>query len=337
MRAHGGMAQLCVLRHGRVVLDRQVRCTPRALFWLFSASKPFIATQVHLLAERGVISLDDPVAAYWPAYASRGKGGITVRHVLTHRAGVPFASGSEFGDALAMTRWDRAVRQAQGARPRWPAGQVVAYHAMTYGFILGEVIRRVTGRAVATQMAADILGPLGLGDTHLGIPDHAWERCVPVDADSLGDRAQAWIWNRRSIRQAVIPAAGISTTARDMARFYQMLLDAGCLDGVRILSPDTVTEATRVSSEGEIDRVLGRPMRWAHGFVLGRPGQQTPMGRLASSQAFGHAGSGSVCSAWADPACGVVFVYLTNRLVTNSDLGARYQCEISDAIRTACK
>jgi CubicO group peptidase (beta-lactamase class C family) len=90
--------------------------------------------------------LDDPVATYWPAYASRGKGDITIGHVLTHRAGVPFASGSEFGDALTMTRWDTAVRQAQGARPRWPYGQVVAYHAMTYGFILGEVIRRVTGR-----------------------------------------------------------------------------------------------------------------------------------------------------------------------------------------------
>jgi CubicO group peptidase (beta-lactamase class C family) len=131
MRAHGGMAQLCVLRHGQVVLDRQIRCTPQALFWLFSASKPFIAMQAHLLAERGAISLDDPVAAYWPEYASRGKDAITIRHVLTHRAGVPFASGSELGDALTMTRWDRAVRKAQDARPRWPAGHVVAYHAMT--------------------------------------------------------------------------------------------------------------------------------------------------------------------------------------------------------------
>jgi CubicO group peptidase (beta-lactamase class C family) len=336
MRACGGRAQLCVLRHGRVVLDRQVGCAPGSLFWLFSAGKPFVAAQVHLLAERGAISLDDPVAAYWPAYASRGKGGITVRHVLAHRAGVPFATGSELGDALTMTRWDMAVRQAQRARPRWPPGQVAAYHAMTWGFILGELVRRVTGRAVASQMAADILGPLGLRDTHLGIPGSAWHRRVPVDARGLGGRAQAWVWNRRSVRQAVIPAAGISATARDVARFYQMMLDGGRLGRARVLSPGTVAEATRASCEEETDRVLGRPVRWAHGFALGRPGRQTPMGRLASGRAFGHAGSGSACSAWADPACGVVLVYLTSRLVTSSDLGVRHQCEVSDAIRTAC-
>lgn len=336
VRAYGGMAQLCVLRHGQVVLDRQIGCTPTALFWLFSASKPLIAAQVHLLAGRGAVSLDDPVAAYWPDYASQGKDGITVRHVLTHRAGVPFASGTEFGDALTMTCWDRAVRQAQDARPRWPAGQVVAYHPMTWGFILGEVIRRVTGQPVTSQLADDLLRPLGLTDTHLGVPDIAWDRCVPVTAGRLSGRAQAWVWNRRRVRQAVIPAAGISTTARDLARFYQMMLDGGQIGGARILSPDTVAEATRVSADGETDRVLNRPVRRAHGFVLGHPGQQTPMGRLASTRAFGHAGSGSACNAWADPACDVVFVYLTNRLGTG-DLGARHQCQVSDAIRTACR
>ena len=337
MREHDATAQLCVLRHGQVVLDRQNRCTPKALFFLLSASKPFIAVQVHLLAERGTLSLDDPVAAYWPEYARNGKDKITIRHVLTHRAGVPFASGSEFGDALTMTRWDRAVRQAQDARPRWPAGQEVAYHPMTYGFILGEVIRRVTGQHVAGQIAADLLNPLGLRDTHLGIPDSAWDRRMPVTARSPYDRAQAWVFNRRRVRQAVIPATGISTTAHDLARFYQMLLNGGHLDGARILSPGTVAEATRVSSEGAADRVLGRPVRRAHGFTLAQPGQQTPMGRLASAQTFGHAGSGSICNAWADPASGIVFTYLTNRLVTSSDLGARHQCEVSDAIRTACR
>jgi CubicO group peptidase (beta-lactamase class C family) len=335
VRAYGGIAQLCVLRHGQVVLDRQIRCTPQALFWLFSASKPFISAQVHLLAERGAISLDDPVAAHWPEYASHGKDSITVRHVLTHRAGVPFASGSELGDALTMTCWHRAVRQAQEAKPRWPAGQVVAYHPMTWGFILGEVIRRVTGQPPASQLAAGILGPAGLGDTHLGVPDSARDRCVPVAGGRLSDRAQAWTWNRRTVRQAVIPAAGISTTARDLALFYQMLLDGGRLDGVRIMSPDTVAEATRVSSEGEIDRTRGWPVRYAHGFQLGSPGRQTGMGRMAGTRTFGHAGSRCVTNAWADPASGLVFVYLTNRLRAG-DLGVRHQCQVSDAIRMAC-
>jgi CubicO group peptidase (beta-lactamase class C family) len=333
--AYGGIAQLCVLRHGQVVLDRQIGCTPRELFWLFSASKPFIAAQVHLVAERGAISLDDPVAAYWPEYAGQGKDRITVRHVLTHRAGVPFASGSELGDALTMTRWDRAVRQAQKARPRWPAGQVLAYHPMTWGFILGEVIRRVTRQAVASQLADTLLRPLGLADTHLGIPDSAWDRCVPVTAGRLPDRGEALIWNRRRVRQAVIPAAGVSTTARDLARFYQMLLDGGRADGVRLMSPGTIAEATRLSSEGETDRTRGWPVRYGHGFQLGSPGRQTGMGRMASPQAFGHAGRRCVTNAWADPARGVVFVYLTSSIKAG-DLSVRHQCQVSDAILAAC-
>ena len=158
---------------------------------------------------------------------------------------------------------------------------------------------------------------------------------MPVAGGRLSDRAQAWTWNRRTVRQAVIPAAGISTTARDLALFYQMLLDGGRLDGVRIMSPDTVAEATRVSSAGEIDRTRGWPVRYAHGFQLGSPGRQTGMGRMASTRTFGHAGSRCVTNAWADPASGLVFVYLTNRLVAG-DLGVQHQCQVSDAIRMAC-
>src|SRR5216683_1581154 len=145
VRARGAVAQLCVLRDGQVVLDRRFGCRADALFWVFSVSKPFVALLVHLLAERGELALDDPVAACWPAYARDGKDAITIRHVLTHRAGVPVSSRSLLGDAMAMTSWDRAVRQAESARPRWPAGQVPAYHTLSYGFILGELLRRVTG------------------------------------------------------------------------------------------------------------------------------------------------------------------------------------------------
>ena len=207
---------------------------------------------------------------------------------------------------------------------------------MTWGFILGEVIRRVTGQPPASQIAAGLLRPAGLGDTYLGVPDSAWDRCVPVAAGRLSDRAQGWIWNRRGVRQAVIPAAGVSTTARDLARFYQMLLDGGRLGGVPVMSADTVAEATRLSSEGETDRTRGWPVRYAHGFQLGSPGRQTGMGRAASARTFGHAGSRCVTNAWADPACGVVFVYLTSRLEPG-DLGVRHQCQVSDAIRRACR
>jgi CubicO group peptidase (beta-lactamase class C family) len=160
VQARGAMVQLCVLRHGQVVLDRQFGCRADALFWVFSVSKPFVALLVHLLAERGELALDDPVAVYWPAYARHGKDAITIRHVLTHRAGVPIASRGLLGDVRAMTNWDRAVRQAESARPRWPAGQVPAYHTLTYGFILGELLRRVTGVPVPGLLAAEFCGPL---------------------------------------------------------------------------------------------------------------------------------------------------------------------------------
>ena len=142
--AHGATAQLCVLQHGRVVLDRSFGCAPDALFWTFSASKPFVALLTHLLAERGSVDLDDPVARYWPAFRARGKGEVTIRQVLQHRSGLSAARGM-LGDALAMADWDRSVRNLERARLRWPPGSVPAYQMIAYGFILGEIVRRVTG------------------------------------------------------------------------------------------------------------------------------------------------------------------------------------------------
>jgi CubicO group peptidase (beta-lactamase class C family) len=116
VEARGAAAQLCVLHRGRVVLDHAVGCAPSDLFWTFSTSKPYTALLVHRLAERGKLDLDDPVAAHWPAFGQRGKDGITIRQVLQHRAGVPFAR-SLVADALAMSDWDRAVRDVERARP----------------------------------------------------------------------------------------------------------------------------------------------------------------------------------------------------------------------------
>lgn len=344
IRAYGAVAQLCVLRDGRVVLDRQFGCSADAMFFTYSVSKPFVALLVHLLAQRGSIRLDDPVARYWPEYARFGKDAITIRHVLAHRAGVPFASGTMLGDALSMANWQRAIRQAENARPRWTAGEAVGYHMVTYGFILGELIRRVTGDPVRERLAADFLGPLGLRDIHLGLPQEMWSRRVPLTARGPRDRARSAIFNLRRTRQAVIPAAGISATARDLAVFYQMLLDGGARapggrggrapGGVRVLRPDTIAEATRVSCDGEVDRILGRPVRYGHGFQLGSPGTGRAIGKLASPETFGHNGS-NICNAWADPGSGLVVVYLTGRVSRRGE-GARHHCAVSDGIRLAC-
>jgi CubicO group peptidase (beta-lactamase class C family) len=335
--ARGATAQLCVLRDGKVVLDRGFGCGPDALFWIFSASKPFVALLVHRLAERGELSLDDRVASHWPEFGQGGKESITVRQVLQHRSGLPVARSPAL-DALAMPDWNRSVRHIERARPSWPPGQVPAYHYISYGFILGELVRRVSGSAVPDVLAAGFLRPLGLHDTHLGLPRDLWSRHVPVRGQGAAGRISQAFVNLPATRRAVIPAAGISTTARDLARFYHALLRGGELDGVRILNPATIEQARRPSSEGEVDRFLKLPIRWSQGFQLGGasrdPATHRPMGRLSSTEAFGHNGS-NCCIAWADPSHRLVFVYLTDRLL-GGHAGARHLGSVSDAIVAAC-
>jgi CubicO group peptidase (beta-lactamase class C family) len=168
IRERGSPAQICVLMRGQIVLDRAFRCTPDGLFFLFSASKPLIALAVHLLAERSALSLDEPVARYWAAFGQRGKDSITIRQVLQHRSGLP-VTRSFMRDAVAMTNWDASVRAIEQATPRYAPGEVKvpAYHVLTYGFILGELVQRVTGVGIREFLRTELLDPLGLNDTSL--------------------------------------------------------------------------------------------------------------------------------------------------------------------------
>jgi CubicO group peptidase (beta-lactamase class C family) len=317
--ARGARAQLCVIQHGRVVLDESYGCEPDALFWIFSASKPFTAVLTHELAVRGGLRLDDPVARYWPEFGARGKDAVTVRQVLQHRSGLSTARGL-IGDALAMGQWSRSVRNLERAALRWAPGSIPAYQTIVYGFILGEVLRRATGVAPATLMETELLRPLGLGDMHLGLPDAYASRGVPV----TGHRVMSWYVNRPAIRRAVIPSAGISATARSVAAFYQALLTGG--GGV--LSAEAIdTARTPSTTGGEIDQTFRSPIRWSQGFQLaGRS-----MGSHAGPSTFGHNGS-NCCLAWADPEQDLVVAYLTDRLVPGPD----HLRDISDAVRAAC-
>jgi CubicO group peptidase (beta-lactamase class C family) len=320
--------------HGEIVLDRAIACSPDALFLIYSASKPFVALLVHLLAERDMLSLDDPVAAHWPEFGQRGKQAITVRHVLQHRAGVPVA-GNLLTTVLHMTDWDRSVRDAERARPRWPPGAVPAYHVMTYGFILGELVQRVAGVSVRDFLASELLAPLGLDDIHLGLADKDWPRHVRARAEQRRELLNPVLSNRRGVRQAVIPAGSISTTARQLARFYHMLLRGGELDGMRVLNAHTVREAVRPSTNGEIDAILKRPVGWAQGFQIGGPGRdprdlrRVIGGSSGTSETFGHAAS---CTAWADPSLDLAFIYLSS-VQPAADDGIRHLGEVNDALR----
>jgi len=341
VRERGCPAQLCVLARGRIMLDQAFGCRTDSLFFLFSAGKPLVALLVHMLAERGQISLDDPVARYWPEFGQHGKREITIRQVLQHRSGLPTARGFP-RDALQMTDWAASVRALEQARPAYPPGLVPAYHVLSYGFILGEVVQRVTGAPVREVLGSQLLAPLGMRNMHLGLPADCWHRRVRVDGRGLAELATALVVNRRATRLAVIPAASVSATASDLARLYQALLNGGELDGARVLTPETIRQATRPSSDGETDRYLKLPVRWSEGFQLG--GERTgstrigggpgPMGGLASRSAFGHNGS-YVCIGWADPDRQLAMAYLTGRLVTRA-AGARHMAAVSDAILAAC-
>jgi CubicO group peptidase (beta-lactamase class C family) len=333
----GGAAQLVVVSDATVVLDRAYGCEPGSLFWIFSTSKPFVALLVHRLVERGVLGLDDPVARHWPEFAAHGKQDITVRHVLQHRSGLPVARSS-VRDVLAMNDWDGSVRAVEQARPRFAPGAGPAYQFVTFGFLLGELLRRVTGEPVRELLAAEILRPLGLRDTYLGLPGDQWHRHVPVHGRGPGPRTVAAFVNRRSTRAAVIPAAGISTTARDLAVLYALLVHGGSLGGVHLLDRATLAVATTPTSDGTVDAQIGLPVRWSHGFQLGGPGldprRPRPMGRTSSPDAFGHNGS-NVCVAWADPARRLVMVYLTDRLESRRT-GAIVPNAVSEALQSAC-
>jgi CubicO group peptidase (beta-lactamase class C family) len=165
---------------------------------------------------------------------------------------------------------------------------------------------------------------------------------VPVRGRGVAEFATQLVINRRATRQAVIPAASVSTTARDLARLYQALLNGGALDGVRVLQAETIRQATTRSSEGETDRYPKLPVRWSEGFQLGGGrdasarigGGPGPMGGLASRTAFGHNGS-YVCIGWADPERQVAVGYVTGLLVSRG-AGARHMAAVSDAILAAC-
>ena len=173
-----------------------------------------------------------------------------------------------------------------------------------------------------------------LTDTSLGLPSSQWSRHVPVGARGAGARARAAVFNLRSVRQTVIPAATVSSTAHDLARFYQMLLAGGELEGARLLDPATITVARQPSSDGEIDRHLQVTVRWSQGFRLGGPdldpARPRPMGRRSSPDTFGHNGS-NCCLAWVDPRRRIVLAYLTDRLQP----GLEGSPHLSDAVLAA--
>ncbi len=320
---------VCVRREGEVVLDRsigwargvgpsepdgaaEVLNTPETPHCIYSASKAITAAVVHLLDQRGELHIDDRVAEYIPEYARHGKEEITISHVLSHRGGVPNLPPEAFAVENVGDR-ELIVELLCDQKPTSRPGASLAYHAISGGFILGEIVHRVTGRPIREVLATEILDPLGFEWTNYGVPAdrvgevaHAHATGAPVlpPISSLLKRALGVgvddvvrLSNRPEFLTGTVPAGNVVTTANELSRFFDLLRCGGELDGVRIFEPRTLRRALSEQSYREIDFTLGFPTRFSRGFMLGA--KALSLFGPDTEGAFGHLGFTNVV-AWCD-------------------------------------
>jgi CubicO group peptidase (beta-lactamase class C family) len=334
----GGGAAVAVFHRGELVVDawtgaRDALGTPwesDTMAMSFSTTKGVIATTVHRLVDRGLIEYDEPVATYWPEFAAAGKGAITVRQLLNHSAGLHHLRDVIPG-AYEMLDWDLVCSKLAAEAPRYPPGTRHGYHGITYGFLVGEVIQRVTGSSVREAVEAEVVKPLGLDGMSIGAPPELRGRVADLivrfgnaeRAERFARRASRLAWMRPAIDafmvpesdrffasseilDGAVPAVNGCFTARSLARMYAALAGGGVLDGERFLSTETLRRATEIQATG-IDIVVGFRMRWRLGYHLAA----TTRGIIPNG--FGHFGFGG-SGAWADPDNDLAVAFVCNRV-----------------------
>jgi CubicO group peptidase (beta-lactamase class C family) len=315
--------QVAVHRDGELVLDAVAgladpatgrRVDPGTLFYTYSTVKAATCAVVHVLVKRGLFQYDTRLASLWPDFARHGKSAITVRHVLTHSAGLPAVPRDTTPEDLCD--WDGMCARLADAEPWWPAGTRMAYHAITFGYLAGEVVRRATGVPISQVLREEVAGPIGYPDElYFGMPPAEQPRlAVLEDADAGGPELPddspflvtvprqllptAAYGNRPDILAADIPAGG-KNTARALSALYAALLDGTLIPAAQMAEVTSVALAAR-------DEVMGNDARWGLGFALGRPGSDT-------TEAFGMAGAGGTF-AWADKPSRTAVAIAKNRL-----------------------
>ena len=323
---HGELgAAVCVYLGGRPVVDLWGGLANReaAREWqrdtmvvTNSTTKGFAATVAHVLVERGLLDLDAPVASYWPEFAADDKQDIPVSWVLSHRAGIPMLDQPpELADIVA---WTPVVAAVARQKPIWAPGTAHGYHIQTFGWIVGEIVRRITSKTIGRFYADEIASRFGI-DFWIGLPPAQRDRVAtsygsrsPASADrapELAARARGgWtthLMNLPVAQEAEIPSFNGIGTAHAIARHYAALI--GDVDGARILAPRTLAAACELQSEGP-DRVFGAHTRCGLGFIL-PPSLGVPSG----PRSFGHPGSGGSLG-FADPAAGIAFGYAPNQM-----------------------
>ena len=349
LRRTTGGAAVAVYHRGELVVDlwggQRTEGEPwqrDTLAMCFSTTKGVTSTALHLLADRGQISYDAPVAAYWPQFAQGGKEHVTVRHVLTHSAGL-HRMRTLVDHADRMLDWQYMVAALERAEPAYEPGSRHGYHGLTYGWLAGELVRRVSGRPIAKFAEDELARPLGLDGLYVGCPPDQRGRVAPLApmgtrlGRGLGLRPGAVmggpagripgllrlpvsprrfvnallprgiedvLWGPE-VMDAEIPAANGFFTARSLARLYAMLAHGGEVDGVRLLSRQTLREIAVVHSHGP-DLVLALPMGWRLGYHSAFTTRGTVPG------AFGHFGFGG-SGGWADPRHDLALAMVCNR------------------------
>lgn len=328
-------ASVAVFVEGRPVVDlwagladdRSGRAWERdTVVGVFSCSKGVMAALANRLIQDGALDPDETVASYWPEFAAAGKGSITVRQLLSHQAGLPAIDG-EFTLAEALS-WNPIVEALAAEAPQWEPGTKHGYHMRSFGWLVGELVRRVTGADPTDCVRSMIAEPLGL-DLWLGMPTSQQDRCArlmtpdPATSPDLSaffgpGTLQARVfsgpsdlfhydemWNSPEIRSAVIPSSGMITNARSMARMYAACV--GPVDGYRLLDSPTVDAATTPQATGP-DAILYIPTSFGLGFMLG-----PSLPPSCRPTAFGHGGAGGSLG-FADRDGAIAFGYAMTRM-----------------------
>ena len=320
--------QVAVVQHGTVAADvaggvadpatgRPV--SPGTLFWAASTAKGMASTVVHVLAERDELGYDLRVADVWPEFAAHGKDTITLRHLLCHTAGVPALPPGTTPDDLCD--WERMCALLADAEPWWRPGTRLGYHSDTFGYLVGETVRRATGSTISELLRDLITSPLGIADeAHFGVPARLLPRvATQIDPEGLPKPPpepgspqtpplptviipRAALANRRDLLSADIPSMG-TMTARAAATVYAALL--GHIDAVHLVSAERLAAMAAITYQGP-DAVMGVQSAWAFGYSPARPAGRYP------GSTFGMLG-GNGSAAYADIDSGTAVAVMRNR------------------------
>jgi len=332
--------QVAVYRHGEQVVDAVAGVADPAIgrpvtsdtpFFSYSIGKGVASTVVHVLAERGVLDYDMRIVELWPEFGAHGKEKATVRQALSQSIGVPGLPPEVTVED--MFDWEKMCAIIADSEPWWEPGTTIGYHAVTFGFVVGEIIRRATGKPISQVLREEVAGPLGVADElFFAVPKAEQGRLarledaplppemaaamaeMPEDSPILklgpAEATTASYGNRADVRSANIPAGG-TTTARAVARMYAALL--GEVDGVRLISPERLREVSAVAMSG-IDEIFGFPTSWGLGYSIG----QFMSNAHETQHVFGVGGVGG-SHAYADTATGTTFALTKNRLAPSFD------------------